>query len=283
MSLRALRSLFGESKAELRAGIYVLVCLALILAAGTRAPRLSLIAFCLSLGCTAFFALKRRLIFIGVIILAQCVSLALNGAEFILSDVSGSPEVPLPEVSVSVVPGGDLFHTRISPERCSEATVCFYRDGVAVVAAHSCGFSPGVLEPHTLLNDEPVEGVVNLIEDTQWGFAVSPLRPPVERQEMPLANAHEVLVGERATCLVPGSEPFDVEVAGWTMRLDQPYLVIKSPRRIAKGMSGSPVLQNGRIIGFLAATWPFTGRPPHIAFVSPAPAVYTELSDHLDK
>lgn len=283
MALRALRKLFGGSKAEVRAGICVLLCLSLMLLAGTRAPRLSVIAFCLSLGCTAFFSLKRRLICIGAIIVIQCLSIALDGARVVLSDVSESPEVPLPTVSAWVVPGGDLFHTRVSPERCTEAAVCFYKDGVAVVAAHSCGLSPGVLDPHTQLNGEPVEGVVTLIEDTKWGVAVSPLEPPAERQEIRLANAHEVSVGETATCLVPKSEPFEVEVAGWTTRLDEQYLVIKSPRRIAKGMSGSPVLQSGRIIGFLSATWPFTSRPPHIGFVSPAPVVYNELADHLDK
>lgn len=280
--MRVLRFLFGESRTAIRAGICVLVCLPLILSADSPDARLPSIAFCVALGCTAFFGLKRRLIYIGLIIVVQFVAIALNGAGMLLSEVSEEPEVALEPVAISVVPGGDVFHTRISPEQCAEVTVCFYKNGVAVVGAHSCGLSPGVLDTHTLLNDEPVDGQVTLIEDTQWGFAVSPLGPPVEREELPLANPHDISMGEPATCLTPRSEPFDVVVEGWTMRGGRPLLVVSTSRRGNKGMSGSPVIQNGRIIGFLAGTWPLSARPPHIVFVSPAAAVYKEFRDYLN-
>lgn len=238
--------------------------------------------FLLALACTAFFSLVRCIVFIVLIILVQATSIGLNGSRMLLKDVSELPEVALPEVAVSVIPGGDFFSTRIEPGKVIKATVCFYKGGVAVVAAHDCGLSPGILDHCTLLNDERVEGEVTLIEDTAWGFAVRPLESPDERQELPLANARDVSVGEPATCLLPGSQSFDVEVAGWTTREGRPYLVVSSPRKITNGMSGVPVVQNGRIIGFVAATWPLSARAPYI-YVSPAPAVYNELRNHLDK
>jgi hypothetical protein len=280
-ALRVLKFLFGETKAEVRAGICILVCLPAVISSAYPGSRLPAIAFCLSLASTAFLALKRRLIFIGLIIVVQVVSIGLNGARVLLREAGELPEVALPEVAISVVPGGDVFSTKISPGQVITATVCFYKNGAAVVAAHKCGLSPGVLDVYTLLNDERVEGEVILMEDTPWGFAVRPLEPPAERQELPLGNARDVSIGETATCLTPRTEPFDVEIAGWTMREGRPYLVVSSPRKITNGMSGVPVVQNGRIIGFLAATWPLSARSPYIGYVSPAAAVYNELRDHL--
>jgi hypothetical protein len=280
-ALRVLRLMFGESRGSRWAGFCVLVSIPVILYPYRVGPRLASIAGCVALGCTAFLQLKRRLVYIALVILTLFVSIGLNGAQVLLREATETPEVAIPVISVSVVPGGDFFHTRITPERCMQAAVCFYKDGVAVVAAHSCELSPGVLDNHTLLNDVHVEGRVNVIEDNSWGFAVSPLYPPVDREEMPLGNAHEVAVGEPAQCLPPDSEPFDVEIAGWAMREDRQYIVLVSPRRITEGMSGTPVLQGGRIIGFLAAKWAFPSRAPYIAYASPAAAVYDAFRDHL--
>ena len=66
--------------------------------------RLPSIAFCVALGCTAFFGLKRRLIYIGLIIVVRFVAIALNGAGMLLSEVSEEPEVALEPVAISVCP-----------------------------------------------------------------------------------------------------------------------------------------------------------------------------------
>lgn|GEM_PF-1410326 len=279
---RVLRLLFGETKAAVRAGVCVLVCLLVIISAGYPGPRVPAIAFCVALACTAFFDLKRRLIFIGVIIFVQAFSMGMNGARVLLGEASELPEVAVPEVAASVVPGGDVFATRVSTQQSMKATVCFYKNGVAVVAAHECGLRPGVLHADTTLNYRKIEEQLLLLEDTPWGFAVKPIEPPVGRQELPIGNAADVSVGEPATCLLSENESFDVEIEGWSVRDGRPYLVVSSLHEITKGMSGVPVVQNGRIIGFLSATWPFSLRSPYVGYASPAASVYNDMKDHLE-
>ncbi|HHY75541.1 MAG TPA: hypothetical protein GX500_02015 [Firmicutes bacterium] len=276
---RVLKTVFGDTKAALRAGICFTACLLIIVFGDPTWSRLHEIALLLGLLCTAFFTLKRRIAFIVLIV---ALRIPVYGVSAILSEARESPEAVVPEIHVSVTLGGDLFHTRVSDQQCWQAVVCFYKNRVAVVAAHSCSMSPGLLDEHTFLNEKSLDERLTALEDTPWGLAVSPIDAPEPRDELPIANASDVLLGERAVCITPGEEPFEVTLEGWITLRGRQYLVASATRRGREGMSGSPVVQNGRIVGFLAGTWPLSIRPPHIIYLSPAPLVYSEFRDYLD-
>ncbi|MBS3985293.1 MAG: hypothetical protein KGZ66_06790 [Selenomonadales bacterium] len=71
-----------------------------------------------------------------------------------------------------------------------------------------------------------------------------------------LGGTADIVVGEVATVLPGAAGPFTVRVVGY-MQFRGEQLLLVSPLhakdRIEPGMSGSPIVQNGKLIGVLFA------------------------------
>ena len=98
--------------------------------------------------------------------------------------------------------------------------------------------------------------------------------------EMAIAGASDIYANEGATLWVPSIGTLEVEVKGFRTVGDQEMIVIELPpgvSQVKSGCSGSPVVQKGKIIGFVAATQAIPFRGPKQVILRPACQVYSEL------
>ena len=142
-----------------------------------------------------------------------------------------------------------------------------YRAEVVDVKRGGAG-TPGELTGHVSAGDE----IGRVEENTGRGiFGVMERRPDELREAVPVASPGEVVPGHATilTC-VNGAEAreYDVEIAragfaagdgrDLTVHVTDPAL-LAATGGIVQGMSGSPILQNGRLVG--AVTHVLTGDP----------------------
>lgn len=189
-------------------------------------------------------------------------------SEMLAKDLSPVPLAPIAEVDAVVVPGGE--RVIVHPEGIQHGgafTVCFYDQGCIVGAAHGADFpDPRWNLCTTCFASNLADGVPTFEANTQYGIVVSGVKcPDPGRQALPIAGPDDVLVGQKATLLSAGRSNAEVEVVGYIQRTQGQFLVVKMPRGgqgMGKGMSGTPLVQNGKIIGFLSGgfLWDISGR-----------------------
>ncbi|NLC15142.1 MAG: hypothetical protein GX784_02315 [Firmicutes bacterium] len=240
---------------------------------------------------------KRRSLTVIAGLLMLFVAIYATGGHILLTEeVHLTPLSPLADVDASVLLGGD--HIRVhTDERCFNVTVCFYvaDTDLCVIAAHSCETQAGetvkvLLVPFSKSGSEPPDWCpvfdpnatdAEVLLDSDYGVILSGIQPPRSGpDELPIGKPDDIGPGEEALLHTARSGVLPAEIKGfWLSRnghLIVAQLTGKEPK-ILSGFSGSPVVQNGKLIGFLAATHAVPFRGPQIILVRPACDVYNEL------
>jgi hypothetical protein len=221
---------------------------------------------------------------------------AVGGDLFTHEMISETPLQPLPTLDVSVIPGGESLSWSIAvgegPRtvfKNAAATVCFYipDDGLCVVAAHSCGLKTGealIITPNT---EDLVPGIprsADVLVDSQYGVVLERITcPDPGREQLPLANEEDISVGEEAIIRTLGNGDIRVKVIGFAIVSEGHLLVLEllDDVEVGPGMSGSPIIQSGKVIGFfIGTTLSFIG--PDFVLARPAVEVYAELQEYLE-
>jgi len=97
-----------------------------------------------------------------------------------------------------------------------------------------------------------LDGSPHVEANTPAGMVLSGVKcPEDDRRPLPIANVSEIRVGESAVALAPPGDPIELEVLGFLEMRGVQYLLARGPKNIlVQGDSGTPVIQDGRIIGF---------------------------------
>ena len=213
----------------------------------------------------AFHCVKKRFwVGVAVFLILFPISVYVTSRQAFLSKVSPSPLRPLPVVDGRVVLGGDRLRLH-SAEKCFGVAVCFWipeRDW-CVAAAHSCETLPGSgFKANFTLdrcpNSDPDATIVKVVADGSSGLVLSGLDVPNgSREELTIGGSEDIHVGEEALLYSSVDRTTPVQVLGFSMMRDQQVLLVKVLRKeadLGPGASGSPLVQDGRIIGFLVGT-----------------------------
>ena len=161
------------------------------------------------------------------------------------------------ESDVQVVPGGEVLSLSVAIEKESgqvvqqrNVTVCFYmpEDGPCVVGAHSLDLKPGDTYGISPVSETRVSEnchTARVLADSQYGVALlGPKCPDPNREELLLARADEVKVGEEAVIRTFAKGDIPVNVLGFAMVGDDHFLVVRcidGKAKVGPGMSGSPI------------------------------------------
>jgi len=192
--------------------------------------------------------------FVPFALLIWSISLQTNGA------VVGETKTPIHSTSdtnVEVILGGDNVYLQFGdPSRPSSlrGTVCFYINDLAVAFAHSIA----VPDVEYAIGSTVARGLIKdaaLVANKNAGVVFAGLSVPSDRSKMPLAGTESVELGADATIYSPYLRPYAVKVRGYTHVRGLQHIVLEAYDKLGEaspGMSGSPIVQDGKIIGFLA-------------------------------
>ncbi len=240
---------------------------------------------------TSFEPLRPKWKSFLVVVAATIVSATCWGTQdFLAEDLLLSPPFPEQTVTASVEVGGETIWV-VPPEgRGVIATICFYQGDMSVIAAHPVPLNDGPwpmrVEPHIPVG--MVHGVPEFVTSTPYGAVLKGLGPLGEgRERMEIAAATEIAVGEDAELRSSWKGTLPVRVLGFTERDGEPFLVLQfhSEKDVFEGgMSGSPVVQGDKIVGFAAMTISVVSwRRPQIAFARLASDVYLGTQSYLEQ
>ncbi len=289
-----------KNRRQVIAGIVMALCMAAMLALPFRVLReqgrllilVGVFCFC------AHTLYKRWWVPLIAFLLAIVVCTYAVGGDLIAYEiVSETPLQQLPELDVSVIPGGELLQWSVAVEqgsrsvvKTSKVIVCFYMpgDGPCVVAAHPCGREAGDTPDISPNSEALVSGSsrpASVLADCEHGVVFAGLRcPDPDRKALPLAGAEDVKVGEEAVICTLSKGDIPVKVMGFSMMNDAHLLVLQrfdKDAEVGAGMSGSPVIQDGKIIAFLHSVTRFH-RGPRFVMARPALEVYDALQEYLE-
>ena len=168
-----------------------------------------------------------------------------------LASLSPLKYVHLPRPGVNVVLGGDEIKLYAAGGVTITGTICFYTSNdLAVGFAHSLGDGPQA-DVATVQFGRGVD--VTIVADTEMGVIIKGFPQPESRVTIPLGGTADITIGARAMVHPREREPYEVTVQ-YIRRLDGTLHIILKPdtvsQRINPGDSGSPVVQNGVVIGF---------------------------------
>jgi hypothetical protein len=255
--------------------------------------------FCL---CYAFaiaasnvFKVNRRWVQTIAFALVLLFTWYVTGGFYLAETASATPLAPLPVAGAVVIPGGDSLMLEFE-RSLFRASVCFYVPDteLCVLAGHSCSipddaetvyasripFDPDGMEiPDAFQRAVPGQFEVRVVTDSPFGAVLSGLTPVPGREEMPIGGAGDIYPGEQGEVWSPeGVIP--VEVLGFKKFRGGQMLaaqVMDQKAGMGKGMSGSPVIQNGKIIGFFTVIYALPYKGPQVILIQPACKVYGEL------
>lgn len=258
------RRLIGSANAGLGLYFFAAVCLQ-----ASLGPYAFLGLFVVALFCAV---LPPRRLRQKVILFAVVVALvfpwafyhALGGA--LLSTVTATPIREVAAPGVAVAPGGSylLVYGVGDGDNVSVFTVCYFLDADTVVAAaHRMELAEGEYVA-TLSGPGLVQsGSIQVLVDTDAGVLLRGVEiSRSTEQRLPLAGTSDIQVGMTAEVISTYGWSGQVTVAGYDQLGDAQYLVLTRGQfegEVIPGMSGSPVVQNGKIIGFIA-------RAPHVGY-----------------
>lgn len=286
---------------KITAGVTMLLCVAAVFVLPFEFLRVGhRLTVLVGLFCYCAYTLHRRWwvpVLAFVVMMGVCVY-TLGGDLFAYEMISERPLQPLPTLEVSVVPGGELFkwsalvEQRTSIElRRSWVTVCFYvpDDDLCAIAAHSCGLEAGDVLDLTEDSEALPAGPspkVRVLADVQEGVAIKKVKcPEPDRKAIPLAGEEDIKVGEEAVIRTLSTGDIRVEVMGFTTLKDGHFLVLQlldDDVEVGPGMSGSPVMQSGKIVAFFSGITPYVIGPDFL-LARPAVEVYQALQEHLEQ
>ncbi len=188
--------------------------------------------------------------------------------EFLAAEISRIPLAPIAAVEATVVPGGESITVHpAGAQSAAGMTSCFYDRGLMVAAAHRCGLPEPPWELClTCFAAGLVDGVPTLEADTPDGIVISGVKCPDEdRRPLPIGGLVDVHVDQTATLVVSGGADQEAAMLGYVLRDEVQFLVVRMASGgtgIGAGMSGTPVVQDGKLIAFLAGRpwWDLSGR-----------------------
>lgn len=180
-------------------------------------------------------------------------------------------------VDASVRVGGDNLIIYTMPKNISMRT-CFYTDeALTVAAAHSFDMEPA---QYRMQVNNGLSVRAELLSVGSGGVVVSGISPPTDSPILEIACPSEIIISTDAI-LVHSDGDIPVMLLGYQF-VDEHLALVLHPTDentyIGPGFSGSPIVQNDRLIGFLAAVIKpgFRYKGPRIGFARLAIEVYME-------
>ncbi|KAF0193493.1 MAG: hypothetical protein FD169_2483 [Bacillota bacterium] len=138
------------------------------------------------------------------------------------------------------------------------ATLCFYtRENMAIAYAHNYD----VTEKRRVKIQSEVIPDASIVVSTDVGVVLAGMPLPDGRQVLPLGGTEDITLGGRALVVSKDREPYEVTVEYMGRFGNYLHISLEPDRRADKalpGASGSPVVQNGVIIGFVNRTHRFS-------------------------
>ncbi len=255
--MELLRGRFRLQKDHPTVWVLIGLCVAanlLIDASHSPVPRLArFMAFALVIWCISK-RWHRWLLMLVITLLCSYGTFYHTGANSIVSKAAPTPVRPVAEVRASVIPGGDRLEI-CTVDGHLVVRVCYYLgDGSAIAAAHRGDLSVG--EHKVALEGIHLRDPISVVADTNYGLVIEGYPPtPTDRTPLPIASAAEIMVGEKGMVLQGDEPPIEVQIKGFQDANGVQKLVLtpaatRDPR-LRPGSSGSPVVQNGKIIGFI--------------------------------
>lgn len=204
----------------------------------------------------------------------------IAAVDFIVENAADTlPEAFYQTVDATVLVGGDLLTIYNGGARPQMRT-CFYTDdGLTVAASHTMDITPGTY--YMQINDaRSLRVPAELLSVGSGGVVVSGLVPPANSSTFGFSNPSDIAIGEEAT-LLHSEGNIQVLILGYQEIHDEQMIVLHQldgVLQIAPGFSGSPIVQNDKIVGFLAmAIKPgFRYKGPKVGFARLATEIYLE-------
>lgn len=171
-----------------------------------------------------------------------------------------------------------------------EATVCFYvGNEIAVIASHYCsGIEAGEVYQVQIYNDVLEQrGSARVLANDDWGVALALQGIDVScflRPRLPIAGTAEICIGGSAMLHSTQRGSFPVTVFGYRRAPGAQHLVVRALSKahpIEPGMSGSPLVQDGKLIGFISGSYTIATRPPSVGLARTAADVYWNAEKYL--
>lgn len=229
--------------------------------------------------------LHKILLFAGVLVMAipWITYHGIGGS--ILSSMSSAPFQEIAKPNQLVTPGGSYFVISGYRERAfftMVATTCFFLDDhTAVVAGHLTELDRANYSATLTTDDGHVQsGSVEVIADSEDGaiLELKGISYPTDKQ-MKIGGTADITVGSPAEIVSSYGWTGQVIVEGYQMIAGAQHLVltVDSPdRRFIQGMSGSPVVQDGQIIGFFVRLLGANYEGKEICFARIAADIYAK-------
>ena len=207
--------------------------------------------------------------------------------DFVAEELLEAPPLEVRTVTAKVQVGGECITVVPASGAGSIVTVCFYQDGFTIAAAHPVDLSDGpwpMKESRilaTMIRDEP-----EFVTSTPYGMVLSGLGPPGEgREQLEVGGAGDIAVGQEAELYSSWKGTMRVRILGYTLMHDGQFLVFQccdKDQTFEGGMSGSPIVQGGKIIAFgtgnlMAVPW----KRPQIGLARLAVDVYLGIQPYL--
>lgn len=215
--------------------------------------------FIFMIGCGLAFSIPRKwshriLTFAGILL----VSFLALGRDVVLSIRAEAAQSPYWEVQApeqQVVLGGQKVFIRTEG---IIGTASFYPgDGTMVAMAHSSeGLETGLIVGMNITGGQSIitTKAMVLMNDEQGVLVGLPEDTEVKSETIALGGTADISVGEEAVVHSAVGGTFEVVINGYRLQDDHQLLVfspLKSANRIIPGMSGSPIVQNGKLVGLL--------------------------------
>ncbi len=194
-------------------------------------------------------------------------------------------EIPSPQMQVTL--GGESIYVLGE----FEATVCFYvGNEVAVIASHDCsGIEAGENYQVQVYNQSTEQnGWARVLTNSEWGVVLALQNIDVSAFHRPLlslAGTGEIQIGESAVLHSTQRGNFSVNVFGFRRAPGAQFLVVRALDKahlIEPGMSGSPLVQGNKLIGFITGSYTAATRPPTIGLARVAADVFSNSEDFFD-
>ena len=209
--------------------------------------------------------LPKTLLVLGTMIISFPWMANHLATKLALDYISPRPLAAVASPGVLVRPGGQTITFRDSEARRTVTlTTCYYpTEGLAVGAAHSVDLEANRQYPSVFIaQGKAQDGSAYILGDTPLGVLIksSDLVWPKTRA-MEIAGTNDIRLAEAEVWSMVGGT-FPVEIIGYSRTSDGQYLMIRclnESDQIIPGMSGSPLVQDGRIVGFVARAFTANG------------------------
>ncbi len=250
----------------------------------------------LLIGLVAALSLPQRkvhriLASVAVLVVAAVLSfqvLVQFATSWIRSSASEEPlwEVAAPEQQVTL--GGQRLYYDLDSQALLGTVGFSPSDGVLVVLAHAAeplavGQQVGLVISQA---GTSIDCQAQVLSNDQVGVVMGlPEGVRLNGELVPIGGTEDIRVGEEALVYTDFRETFAVVVDGFFEFQDHQVIVltpVDPAHKIVSGMSGSPVVQNGKLIGMLALRVQAPRQTENYGLARLAAEIYAGTADHFD-